>query len=230
MTSSDEKKGATDILEVETDEDRQHRLQRILESLNTSNASNECSNLMKFDFGERETFLVDPPTERRSWPFLPPMSILPMTSLAPVLSRVQAFLPALEASNSQLFEQARRDPQSVDIEHVSQNESQFIEMNLGLGVFEQRSKAPSQTDALSSDSDSADEDEGTSTSSSSPKSSSSDSDSTSSDSTSSDSDGTDADNLIGTLSKASRPIKPLPTRARPRIEVLHSSPPSSSRS
>lgn len=45
-----------------------------------------------------------------------------------VLSRVQAFLPALEASNSQLLQQAKDDPRSVDIEHIDDSVQQHIEM------------------------------------------------------------------------------------------------------
>ncbi|ETW86403.1 hypothetical protein HETIRDRAFT_17676, partial [Heterobasidion irregulare TC 32-1] len=84
-----------------------------------------------FDFGERKTFLVDPPTD--------------------LLSRVQAFLPALEASNSQLLQQAKNDPRSVDIEHIDDSVQQHIEMNLGLGLFEKRAKGASEGDASSSD-------------------------------------------------------------------------------
>ena len=75
-----------------------------------------------------------------------------------VLSRVQAFLPRLEASNVLLAQRVKEDPSSVDIEHISTGMEQYIEMvrpsriladswpilsliqNLGLGVFEDRSK------------------------------------------------------------------------------------------
>ena len=45
-----------------------------------------------------------------------------------VLSRVQAFLPQLEASNAILAQRARDDPNSIDIEHIPDGMDQYIEM------------------------------------------------------------------------------------------------------
>jgi hypothetical protein len=45
-----------------------------------------------------------------------------------VLSRIHAFLPALEASNAILAQRAQADPRSVDIEHVDEGMDQYIEM------------------------------------------------------------------------------------------------------
>ena len=45
-----------------------------------------------------------------------------------VLSRVQAFLPELAVSNADLLRRAKEDPDSVDIENVSDDQAQFIEM------------------------------------------------------------------------------------------------------
>lgn len=45
-----------------------------------------------------------------------------------VLSRVQAFLPQLEASNEILAQRAREDPNSIDIEHIPDGVDQYIEM------------------------------------------------------------------------------------------------------
>ena len=45
-----------------------------------------------------------------------------------VLSRVQAFLPQLEASNAILAQRAREDPNSIDIEHIPDGIDQYIEM------------------------------------------------------------------------------------------------------
>ena len=45
-----------------------------------------------------------------------------------VLSRVQAFLPELAASNADLLQRAREDPSSVDIESVNAEDPQYIEM------------------------------------------------------------------------------------------------------
>jgi len=45
-----------------------------------------------------------------------------------LLSRVQAFLPQMEASNAILAQRAREDPNSVDIEHIPDRMDQYIEM------------------------------------------------------------------------------------------------------
>ncbi|KAH9936822.1 uncharacterized protein BXZ73DRAFT_14376, partial [Epithele typhae] len=71
-----------------------------------------------FDFGDRTTFVPAPPSE--------------------LLARVQAFLPELAAANVDLLRRAREDPGSVDIESLEPSQHGYIEMNLGLGVFEQR--------------------------------------------------------------------------------------------
>jgi len=68
-----------------------------------------------------------------------------------LLSRVQAFLPQLEASNAIL---AQADPKSVDIENVPEG-AQYIEMNLGLGVFKDAG-SDDESDDESSDDDSSD--------------------------------------------------------------------------
>jgi hypothetical protein len=46
----------------------------------------------------------------------------------PVLTRVQAFLPQMEASNTLLSQRMQEDPSSVDIEHVPEGMDQYIEM------------------------------------------------------------------------------------------------------
>ena len=45
-----------------------------------------------------------------------------------VLARVQAFLPQLEASNTDLLRRARENPESVDIENISDHAESHIEM------------------------------------------------------------------------------------------------------
>lgn len=45
-----------------------------------------------------------------------------------VLSRVQAFLPQLEASNALLSQRAQEDPDSINIEHIPEGMEQYIEM------------------------------------------------------------------------------------------------------
>ncbi|KAF5351335.1 hypothetical protein D9758_007973 [Tetrapyrgos nigripes] len=158
---SGQQQSSVEMLEVEDQDQRAKRFQFMFERMNASStASRTPTNVpeFKFDFGERKTFAV-PPSQ--------------------LLSRVQAFLPQMEASNALLAQKAQADPTSVDIEHVENGTERYIEMNLGLGVFETK-KAPSDEDTEMSSSDS---------SSSSMSSSDSDSNSaTSSTSSSSDSD------------------------------------------
>lgn len=45
-----------------------------------------------------------------------------------VLSRVKAFLPQLATANEQLQQQVAQDPAQVDIEHIDEDEGQYIEM------------------------------------------------------------------------------------------------------
>ncbi|KII92996.1 hypothetical protein PLICRDRAFT_35161 [Plicaturopsis crispa FD-325 SS-3] len=173
----------SDILEVENEQDRQKRIQSALEKMNAGPSGRTPPHPMKFDFGDRKTHAVDPPSE--------------------LLSRVQAFLPQLEASNAALAEKLKNDPQSIDIENIADDAEQVIEMNLGLGVFEERSK--SQDSISSSD-----------------ESSSSDT----SESDSSESEDDDSDDSADIISSVfpDRPIRPLPKRTRPNIQVLHESP------
>ncbi|KAG2204567.1 uncharacterized protein EV154DRAFT_313463 [Mucor mucedo] len=81
---------------------------------------------------DRKTFAVGPPSD--------------------ILSRVQAFLPQLKSANEQL---KAADPKSLDIENVEEDDGQYIEMNLGLGVYEE--KRPGQSDSEDEDSDDNDD-------------------------------------------------------------------------
>ncbi|KAF7783858.1 hypothetical protein Agabi119p4_23 [Agaricus bisporus var. burnettii] len=107
------------VLDVEDDDQRQARIQALLENLN-SDARPQPPPGLQFDFGNKPPFDVNPPAE--------------------LLSRVQAFLPQIQASNEALTQRMQKDPDSVNIEHVSEHMDQYIQMNLGLGVFEDRSK------------------------------------------------------------------------------------------
>lgn len=146
-----------------------------------------------------------------------------------MISRVQAFLPQLEVSNSLLAKKMQEDPGSVDIENLTAGVDQYIEMvrsvsvlcwhwplissqNLGLGVFEQRRKNQ-EMDVDVDDSES---------SSYSSTSATSSSGSSASDDTTSDIDyHSDASSEIITCFVPSRPIRPLPKRKpRPQIVVL----------
>ncbi|KAI9301456.1 hypothetical protein BJ944DRAFT_4353 [Cunninghamella echinulata] len=54
-----------------------------------------------------------------------------------ILSRVQAFLPQIQQANQQLN---TMDPKDLDIENVQEDKDQYIEMNLGLGVYDLKPK------------------------------------------------------------------------------------------
>ncbi|KJA16415.1 hypothetical protein HYPSUDRAFT_147737 [Hypholoma sublateritium FD-334 SS-4] len=186
-------RNAVETLEVEDEEHRQARIQAYLEKLNASSQTRTFSQpqgMPKFDFGDRTTFPIKPPTE--------------------LLSRVQAFLPQLEASNALLSQRAQEDPDSINIEHIPKGMEQYIEMNLGLGLFEDRS-AP-KADAAG-------------TSEMSTSSSSSDSDDNEQAQNDSSDDDSDKSSEIITSFVPSRPVKPLPKRAcnkgPPEIVVLH---------
>ncbi|KAN0125465.1 hypothetical protein V8E53_015435 [Lactarius tabidus] len=175
-------------LEAEDPEQRQRRLQSILESLNgdrSSETANEPPQL-SFDFGDRTTFVVEPPSE--------------------LLARVQQFLPQIEQSNVDLL---NRDPRSIDIEHIEETDERIIQMNLGLGVFEQRpANGESGSNTNDSDSDTSSSSSTTSTSSSS--------------SSASSSSGSDLEDDEDVADHPRREIRPLPSRARPLIQVLPS--------
>ncbi|KAK4521813.1 uncharacterized protein ATC70_004350 [Mucor velutinosus] len=69
-----------------------------------------------------------------------------------ILSRVQAFLPQLKNANEQL---KKSDPSKLDIENVDEEDGQYIEMNLGLGVYEE--KKPGQLDSEDDEDEDSDE-------------------------------------------------------------------------
>jgi hypothetical protein len=182
-------------LEIEDEENRQQRISNLLEQLNSSSPSRNTSNATPptFDFGERKTYAVDPPSE--------------------LLARIQDFLPRLKEENESLAQRIRDNPSSVDIENIEEDAEQYIEMNLGLGVLETRFK---DSDSHSDDEESESDDSLSSSSSSASSSSSPDSSSSASDS---ESDGSDSDNSsdsdsssIGMKAISSRPLKPLPRR------------------
>ncbi|EJD03760.1 uncharacterized protein FOMMEDRAFT_167086, partial [Fomitiporia mediterranea MF3/22] len=125
----------TERLDVEDDAQREARLRQLLQRTNNSTASasnnnNDSSPLAalpgpsSFDFGVCETHPVQPPTH--------------------LLSRLEEFLPQMEAANADLAHRIEAHPESVDIEHLGDTGlGQYIEMNLGLGVFDVRGRHPS---------------------------------------------------------------------------------------
>ncbi|TFK95743.1 hypothetical protein BDV98DRAFT_577239 [Pterulicium gracile] len=171
---------STSTLEVEDEAQRLERLRRTFRKLNNTTQLDHAS--VPFDFGDRSTFPVPPNTE--------------------LLDRIQNFLPQMQAANEALGEAKAED---LNIENL-QDEESFIEMNLGLGVFESRPENGETMDT------------------------SSDTDSSESESLTSDSDSDDEEpEIITAFSKqemtSTRTIRPLPRRAstRPKVEVLASS-------
>ncbi|KAI8581841.1 hypothetical protein K450DRAFT_231407 [Umbelopsis ramanniana AG] len=81
-------------------------------------------------------------------PTIPPPELrktFKMPVKSDLMARLQTFLPELESANRQLDQQVSVDPKKVDIENVDDNE-QYIEMNLGLGVFEEKKPSASSSD------------------------------------------------------------------------------------
>ncbi|KAI0916572.1 hypothetical protein AcV5_003025 [Taiwanofungus camphoratus] len=91
-------------------------------SSSTRHISEEKQNMFNFD--DRRTFATEPHRD--------------------LLSRVQRFLPQLAASNAELTRRLREDPRSIDLENI-ENDEHYIEMNLGLGVFEGRTASGSNS-------------------------------------------------------------------------------------
>lgn len=98
--------------------------------MNSSQRIGETANhSIPLEFGDRLTFAVEPPSERMYYSRVLMFTQLFMDLLfSLVLARIEAFLPALEASNSQLLQQAQNDPRSVDIEHLNREEGRYIQM------------------------------------------------------------------------------------------------------
>ena len=67
-----------------------------------------------------------------------------------VLSRAAAFLPQMAASNRAILQM---NPEEINIEMLKGDETEVIEMKLGLGVFEEKKSEGSCSSDTSSDSD-----------------------------------------------------------------------------
>ncbi|OSC98851.1 hypothetical protein PYCCODRAFT_1454133 [Trametes coccinea BRFM310] len=208
---------AAEVLEVEDEEQRQERMHSLFARLNAGSHPNSglapLNGLPQrpFAFGDRSTLSAGPPSD--------------------LLQRVQAFLPELAASNADLIRRARENPESVDIENVG-DEERYIEMNLGLGVFDHRGEVPAgipvadvdlESRMQEPDSDTSSDSEDDSSGCSSSSSDSSDH-STSSEGLDSDEDMVDSSEQ----KKDVRPKKPLPRRkanaSKPGIVVLSETP------
>ncbi|CDO76405.1 hypothetical protein BN946_scf184937.g19 [Trametes cinnabarina] len=205
-------KRPAEVLEVEDEEQRQERMHSLLSKLNTrSNPGLSAPNGLQtlFDTGDKDIFPTGPPSD--------------------LLKRAQAFLPELAASNADLIRRARENPESVDIENVGEDAERYIEMNLGLGVFEHRGEVPPGIPVADVDLESRMQDSDSDTSSGSTDdsniSSSASSDS-SDDPTSSDESDSEQDKVDSPEKRQdSRPKKSLPKRvpveaSKPDIVVL----------
>ncbi|KAG8928029.1 hypothetical protein FRC02_007450 [Tulasnella sp. 418] len=160
---SEDKKGKCALLEVEDEEARQARLERLFSSI-SSLPPQQSSGTMP-PISERKTFAVPPPSN--------------------LLARLEAFLPEIKAANEELAKMAEIDPSSMDIEKIDDDVTDsdededsvdaseeaaakirepYIEMNLGLGVFEQRpvnqEHSQSDDDSDSSDTESSEDEDG----------------------------------------------------------------------
>ncbi|KAJ7927583.1 hypothetical protein B0H13DRAFT_1038270 [Mycena leptocephala] len=207
------KKPQRETIELEDDEARLERIQRVLEKLNT--VSPTAGRGMESILNAAGASEPGPRSEG---------------SLNELLTRVQAFLPEIQASNATLLQKASLDPHSVDIENVEGDEK-VIQMNLGLGLFEDRSgmegsESEPETDKNSDidveeeDAMEEDSDESSSDTDGSDESSSEDE---SSEAESDDSGGADQRRSFAPLPKRAllaREIKPLARRGRPEIVVL----------
>ncbi|KAJ7108502.1 hypothetical protein C8R44DRAFT_802876 [Mycena epipterygia] len=199
--SSKGKQPQRETIDVEDDDARLQRIQRALEKLNT--ISSTATGL------DAERILNAAGTSQPGGGS--------GESLNELLARVQAFLPQLEASNAALAEKVAMDPRSVDIENV-EGDDKVIQMNLGLGVFEDRT-GKEESDSSEEETSTEDEEE--------------DSDESGMDTTSDEYSSEDESTAAGRQNQGrqfaplpkrallSRPIKPLPQRTgRPEIVVL----------
>ncbi|ORZ19504.1 hypothetical protein BCR42DRAFT_409901 [Absidia repens] len=94
---------------------------------------------------DEDTTMIPPPELRKTFKINPNNDIL---------SRVQSFLPQLQAANQQLD---AVDPAKLDIENVDEDSEQYIEMNLGLGVYDTKPTTTTSDDG-DDDNDSDDND------------------------------------------------------------------------
>ncbi|KAI0916571.1 hypothetical protein AcW1_010130 [Taiwanofungus camphoratus] len=123
----DKAEGSTvETLDIEDEERRQARMHELFMKLDASSSTRHISEEKQnmFNFDDRRTFATEPHRD--------------------LLSRVQRFLPQLAASNAELTRRLREDPRSIDLENI-ENDEHYIEMNLGLGVFEGRTASGSNS-------------------------------------------------------------------------------------
>ncbi|KAJ2496468.1 hypothetical protein GGH96_005820 [Coemansia sp. RSA 1972] len=100
--------------------------------IDESSESTEMPSLL-FDQGQQSDTASN---ERKTFRIAPPSDLL---------SRLHAFLPQIAEANTKLAVDISEDPSKLDIENVGADESQYIEMDLGLGVFDMKSKDDSKS-------------------------------------------------------------------------------------
>ncbi|KAG9047657.1 hypothetical protein FS837_001786 [Tulasnella sp. UAMH 9824] len=160
MSDPKARKTSSTLLEVEDEDARQLRIERLLQAQSSGSTTSTKKPLI--------------PAEERSRPHYVP----PPTEL---LARLEAFLPAMKKANEDLERKIATEGQaSVDIENLEdeaesasgddereesdgadgpQPKKPYIEMNLGLGVFEARpgeSSTQTKQALVETDSDSSD--------------------------------------------------------------------------
>ncbi|KZO95937.1 hypothetical protein CALVIDRAFT_598637 [Calocera viscosa TUFC12733] len=145
------------LLEVEDDDARETRLGRLLAETASEDAQQSAGGRKSRGGGRNGEQDLPLRLGRLNEP-------VPMPGTASnLLARLDAFLPSLKASNQALLDQAARDPESVDIEHLTPGEEgvepEHIEMNLGLGVFTLKKDAATPDPSAGEDHDTDDSDD-----------------------------------------------------------------------
>ncbi|CAE6418315.1 unnamed protein product [Rhizoctonia solani] len=102
------------------------------------NSDKRCSSLLEFQDPQTRTSRVEEllestPNLPERTISLPPRSLdelrnTPLSANNDLLSRLEAFLPAMHESTQRLQQQAQSDPTSLDIEHLDPSTQEYIEM------------------------------------------------------------------------------------------------------
>jgi len=123
-------------LEVESDEERAQRIERLLAAQASGSTPKQAV---------RADGVPTFPGSNAQPPFR-------MEAPSALLARLEAFLPQIRKANDEL------DAASANIENGSDGQGRYIEMSLGLGVFEQRPSGPSRPSAEDDDGDAKNKD------------------------------------------------------------------------
>ncbi|OLY78965.1 hypothetical protein AYI68_g6978 [Smittium mucronatum] len=107
----------TEFLEIEPE----NRSANIFKLTPDETQNKEVNNLVPKQ-NEKKTFEIKPPSE--------------------LLSRIANFLPLLKQENEKLEQSLTSNPETLNIENIGEDETQFIEMDLNLGIFDVNGKVP----------------------------------------------------------------------------------------